>query len=721
VLRFLILVLAAASAGWVALAAQPALAATPAGTLISNTASATYTDSGGKNYATDSNTVVATVQAVSSLMVTPKEAAVNPPLDGYAVGSPVTRRFTITNTSNVTDAYTIQAATTTKGVITSINFVVPPAGPPIPVTVGSTVSPNVVPGGTMFVDVTVNTTGLPVGTSWSINITARTTVTGTANGLQSDSGQRWAIAVPGPNFSGVKKLVAGQPSVQAAPSSTVNFTISFTNSGGLPASNAVMTDPVPAGLHPILSSVLINGVPAGGQATLVGQTLTVTIPSVAAGQTIVIAFSATVDPTTPLGTTYVNTAQVSATGVGPFSSSPASVFVGTGDIVYDGLAGPTHPIGGAIMTIVKGATPLVLTGIGVPPNSANANPYTTDATGTYSFGFGPGQFGTTSAAALSAALASDAFYTLTVTAPGYLNRQISVELHSDPTGTLYTATLKALDGQQLAAPGGFTLVPGPVVLSNVFNLLGNIPMFAPHPIQITKTVDQQSVVTGNRVIFSITFSNATQTTLNNATLIDTLPPGIAYGPGTALVDGVHQEPVVNGRTLSWSFGALAPGASHTVVYGALVLPEAVVNSTLTNVATLTASAAGTNLSASAQASVYVLSGGAFSYTIPITGRVFFDSTGVGTFQPGDKGVSGVRLYLEDGEYVVTDADGRYNFPAARPGMHVIRLDTTTLPSGVHPFPDPLNIESPKSMTRLVHGILDTGLLQDINFAVEPPK
>ncbi|HME82200.1 MAG TPA: isopeptide-forming domain-containing fimbrial protein [Candidatus Eremiobacteraceae bacterium] len=713
-LRSLVLVLAAAGAGWVAMATQPALAATPAGTIISNTASATYADSSGTSYATDSNTVVAQVQAVASLTVTPKETAVNPALDSYAVGNPVTRRFIITNTSNLTDAYTIQAASTTKGAITSISFVVPPSGPTIPVTVGSTVSPSVVPGGTMFVDVTVNTTGVPVGTSWYINLTAQTTVTGTANGLQSDTGQRWAIAVPGPNLSGVKKLVGGEPSIQAAPSSTVTFTISFTNSGGLPANNVVMTDVVPTGLHPILSSVLINGVPAGAQATLAGQTLTVTIPTVAAAQAITIQFQATVDPAAALGSTYVNTAQVSATGVGPFSSPPASVFVGTGNIVYDGLAGPAHPIASALLTITSssGITPITLTGTGVAPNNPNANPYTTGGPGTYSFGFGPGQFG---------GAPGDSHYHLTITAAGYLNRQLDVMLHADPTGTLYTATIKALDGQQLAVPGGFTLTPGPVVLTDVFNILGNIPMFTAHPIQIAKTVDQQAVITGSRVIFAVAFSNASLATLTNATLVDTLPPGIAYGPGTALVDGVHQEPVVNGRTLTWTFGTLAPGASHTVVYAGLVLPQAVVNSTLTNVATLNAFAAGTDLAASAEASVYILSGGAFSYTIPITGRVFVDPGGLGTFVPGDQGVPNVRLYLEDGEYVVTDANGRYSFPAARPGMHVIRLDTTTLPAGVRPSPDALNIESPRSTTRLVHGILDTGLLQDINFALQVAK
>jgi len=715
-LRLRTLALAAAVAGAAAaLAAVPAHAATPAGTIISNTATATYADNSGRAYATQSNEIDVTVQAVASLVVTPKEAAVNPALDAYSSGSPVTRRFTITNTSNITDAYTIQSATTSAGSITSISFVVPPAGPPIPVTVGSTVSPSVAPGATMFVDVTVSTSAIPLGTSWFISLKAQTTTVPTANGLQSDTGQRWALAVQGPRLATIRKLVNGQPSVQANPGSSVAFTVAFTNSGALPAANVVMTDVVPVGLHPDVNSVTINGVPAGAAATLVGQTLTVTIPSVAAGQSITIAFNAVVDVAAAPGTTYVNTAQVRADTIPPVMSSPASVFVGIANEVFDGFGGGAAPIGGAVMTLTQTiGTPLTLTGAGVAPNLANANPFTTAGNGLYAFGFGPGQFGTA---------AADAHYTLTVVAPTYLNRRISVTLHADPSGTLYSVTLAALDGQQLAAPGGFAHVAGPVTLSNVFNVLGNIPMFTAHPLSVDKSVGRSTASAGDRLVFTVTFSNASLMPLVNGTLVDTLPVGLAYGPGTARVDGVAVEPQINGRTLTWSFPSLPAGASHTIVYGAVVLAQAQVNTTVVNVATLTAyppAQPTSPISASAEASVGIV-GGSFTFNYPITGRVFVDHWGTGRFAPGDSGVAGVRLYIEDGEYAVTDRYGRYSFPSVRPGQHVIHLDTTSLPAGVKPFLDPFDFENPHSTRRLVHGILDTGLLQDINFALEGPR
>jgi len=45
------------------------------------------------------------------------------------------------------------------------------------------------------------------------------------------------------------------------------------------------------------------------------------------------------------------------------------------------------------------------------------------------------------------------------------------------------------------------------------------------------------------------------------------------------------------------------------------------------------------------------------------------------------GVSGVRLYMETGEYTVTDEDGLYHFEGVTPGTHVVQVDEETLPQG----------------------------------------
>jgi hypothetical protein len=128
--------------------------------------------------------------------------------------------------------------------------------------------------------------------------------------------------------------------------------------------------------------------------------------------------------------------------------------------------------------------------------------------------------------------------------------------------------------------------------------------------------------------------------------------------------------------------------------------------------------AGTTVSAKGGASATVLTTtGPFSENGVITGRVYVDRGGIGRFVRGDEGVPGVRVVLEDGQSVTTDAQGRFSFAVVRPGAHVLRLDPTTIPTGLRAFARHA-YDDERGTLRLIHGILDEGLLQDVNFALE---
>ena len=77
----------------------------------------------------------------------------------------------------------------------------------------------------------------------------------------------------------------------------------------------------------------------------------------------------------------------------------------------------------------------------------------------------------------------------------------------------------------------------------------------------------------------------------------------------------------------------------------------------------------------------------------------------------------MHIYLEDGESAITDTYGRYTFPSVRAGEHALRVDASTLPADVRPFAD-RNFSSTRSLHRLLHGVYDAGLMQDVNFAVD---
>jgi uncharacterized repeat protein (TIGR01451 family) len=247
-------------------------------------------------------------------------------------------------------------------------------------------------------------------------------------------------------------------------------------------------------------------------------------------------------------------------------------------------------------------------------------------------------------------------------------------------------------------------------------------------IALTMNADRPTVQPGDLIGFTIALNNTSGQQLSTTQITDTLPPGMLYAPHTARLDGILFEPVNAVRSgasadasIVWSLSALPNGVSHTITYTAIVFPSVGPNTSLTNQAAAAATVAGAGSRAGgASAVTVVVVGGAFSQRYPITGRVFIAYKPDEHFTRGDSGVPSVRIYLEDGSSVATDSDGRFSFPAARPGMHVLRLDPTTLPKGAHSFPDQ-RMNSTHALQQLAHGILDDGIIEDIEFALEPIK
>lgn len=681
------------------------------GTQITNAASATWQDNRGATYQISSNPVTATVAAISALAVTPKESTPNASLDGYPAGSNVTKTFLIANASNIADAYRITALTADKGRVVSAAFQTSSGA--VPVTVGSTVSPAVQPGNSIALQVTIDTTGIAVGSSFAVHVTAQTTASA-ANGAQSDSGEQWLVAATPSTLAGpsapdtpVQKTVDQQIVVQAQPSGLVTYQISVKNYGGTPATHAVLTDTVPNGLSADPSSALLNGSPVA--ATLSGQQLSVALGTIASGQTDVVQFRAHVGDAMTLGSTYVNVASLSADGISPVSTSPASVFVGTADVVFDPVNGD-RVVGGATVTLLDaGGNPVKLGGSSAaaqtrsgapvrPMDSYTQNPVTTGADGTYGFALQSSQIA-----------AGGSTYFLSVNAPGYLNRRIQLQIVPQPDRELYSVTYVSKDGQPVAQAGAYTLTNTSVHLADVFGIFGNIPLFKKQTLTISKIANRATAEPGDRLIYTIDAGNASGMAVGPVTIADTLPAGEAYAPGTARVNGAAMEPSVNGRTLTWVFPSIEGGGKREIVYASVVFPSVAGGTILTNSVRAGAIVSGTNVQedASANADVQIVDG-ALSDRSVLAGRVFVDTARTGRYQRGDRGIAGVRIYLEDGTSVLTDAQGRFTFPSVRPGMHVLRVDAQTLEPGMRGG----------TLQKLVHGLLDDGLMQDVEFPVE---
>jgi len=691
-------------------------AATPSGTHIENTASATYSSASGQNYTTVSNTVTATVSAVGALSVEPKEIACDPAADGAASGVPATKGFAIANTGNTADAYEIAAAHASAGRITSIAFIAP-SGPQA-VTVAVTTSPLLQPGQNLAVHVVIDLTGVPVGTHVTVALTARSTASATSNGAQSDTGSACIIVVPGASFSGVagpgtpvNKTVNGARFLAAAGGGSVTYAVAFEDFSAVPLKNVVFSDPTPAGLIVDPASVTFDG--ARVSAMLNGQVLKLPLGTLPPGVVHSVNFNVTVPSGAPLGSSYVNVASLAADNAPAASMSlPAALSVGVSNVVYDGYSSAGTPVSGATLALVDPRTgkPLAFGSPGIGVNPSNADPFVTTSGGAYAFALPPNQLGSA---------AGSVTYDLLISAPGYANRKIALTLAPEAGGLLHDVTAKALDGQPLAVAGGFALAGGPVSLRDVFGLFGNVSLFSTRGVTLVKSVDRPIASGGDRLVWTLQYSNATATTLGASSIVDTLPVGIGYAAGTGRVDGARSEPVVLGGKLTWTVPAL-DRTQHEIVFASVLSPGISEGTVLTNHATIAAAVPGSpgvTANASASADVRVIAG-VFSSCAPITGRVYADLHGSGYFERGDLGVEGVRVYLESGESVASDTFGRFSFPCVRPGMHVLRLDTTTLPPTVHAYGE-RSYDSERGVRRLVHGLFDGTTIQDVNFALEP--
>ncbi|HKP71457.1 MAG TPA: DUF11 domain-containing protein, partial [Pyrinomonadaceae bacterium] len=241
---------------------------TPADTLISNRAEATYADEDGNEFATVSPTITVTVRAVSAVVVTPDETT---PSATVAPRDRVTRLFNVCNLGNTPDLYTItRAEVSAPATVVNFYFDTDASGTVTDadtlINTGTTMSPRLQPRACVGVLAVVDTNDIAPDSQLVIRLTARSNVTMTANGASEDTGtiinavgERARMTDPkNPSLPPVK-LVNNQERVTTAPGQTLDYTISFRNSGSVTARRVLVADDLPAGLQYVAGSLRLEG------------------------------------------------------------------------------------------------------------------------------------------------------------------------------------------------------------------------------------------------------------------------------------------------------------------------------------------------------------------------------------------------------------------------------------------------------------------------------
>jgi SdrD B-like domain len=207
------------------------------------------------------------------------------------------------------------------------------------------------------------------------------------------------------------------------------------------------------------------------------------------------------------------------------------------------------------------------------------------------------------------------------------------------------------------------------------------PIAAPSTAAFTKKALIGTVHRGERVPYVI---EATQVAINPARMVDIMPVGFDFVPGSATVNGAPVTPTISGNILT--FDGLIPNGAQTIKLELLLtVTVAAANGPKVNKAQLIDPSNGAIIG-TAQATVTVMVDHVFDCG-DIIGKVFDDKNRNGYQDEGEIGLPGVRLVTVKGVQITTDKNGQFHVacadvPDASIGSNfILKLDTRTLPSG----------------------------------------
>ncbi|MBR7799335.1 SdrD B-like domain-containing protein, partial [Undibacterium fentianense] len=199
-------------------------------------------------------------------------------------------------------------------------------------------------------------------------------------------------------------------------------------------------------------------------------------------------------------------------------------------------------------------------------------------------------------------------------------------------------------------------------------------------IAIDKKVDRPNAEIGDSVRYTVLVKRADTTggVIGAVVANDFLPLGFSYIAGSAQVDGKHiAEPqTIAGNGLRFTLGLMPGNAVLKLTYRVRI---GIGSDRGSGINRVRACLEGADL-CSNEAEVKVkVTGGVFTEAACVVGKVYVDCNHNQMQDPEELGIPGVRLYLEDGSFAITDVEGKYSRCGLTPTTHVMIADPSTLP------------------------------------------
>jgi len=209
-------------------------------------------------------------------------------------------------------------------------------------------------------------------------------------------------------------------------------------------------------------------------------------------------------------------------------------------------------------------------------------------------------------------------------------------------------------------------------------------------LQLTKTVSPDKGTVGDVVTYTVAIRNTTTDTVTSVRIVDQASPVLSYVVGSARLDGVSIADPTLGLPMIFDIGDVLPladtngngvadpgeGGYHVLQYTMIVGAGARIG-TYPNRAVAVDVCDTCTISAPASANLEIVSDPIFDLGTVI-GKVFYDIDGNGWQDRGETGISGAMVALDSGTFALTDAHGRYHFPAIEPGQRMVKLNLNSI-------------------------------------------
>ena len=190
---------------------------------------------------------------------------------------------------------------------------------------------------------------------------------------------------------------------------------------------------------------------------------------------------------------------------------------------------------------------------------------------------------------------------------------------------------------------------------------------------------------GDLVSYTVRVRNTGDAVALRPVIVDSLPAGFRLVEGQVQVRGARLESLQGapGPELRITLDRIDPGAEVSIAYrvriGVGALEGDGINRARAECRARPADARTDACSNEGRWKVKVTAG-VFSEEGGIVGQVFVDCNFNSLKDHEELGIPGVRMYLEDGTYLISDVEGKYSYWGLRPTTHVLKVDSSTLPT-----------------------------------------